>query len=204
MSEIIQVYAIVSESGQQLSVTVGDITYRAEHGFSSFYKAEAALAADAEAVNKHIVVDGVSIEPDPAVAIHGCTVTGVNAAQIGSVETTSEYGVMRINDSGTVLNGMTFSGNIGKPAVSRIGSGVIASINNCLFAGNYSPRSVGVIRSYGKNVSFNGSTFSGNTTSAILITEGIPSAFKKYDKVIPRIIPLIKIIKYVFFICVEY
>ncbi|MCI5779849.1 MAG: hypothetical protein MR051_08590 [Lentisphaeria bacterium] len=91
---VIQVNAIVSVSGTETSVTVGDITYEAEQGCQSLSEAVGAGA-------KSILIDGVTCT---GVAINGVTVIGVNGAMIaeGSV----------INASGTnVVSDMAFVGN---------------------------------------------------------------------------------------------
>ena len=165
MSEI-KVFAIVSESGTK-SITVGDITYVADYGFTSLN--EAALAgATATTPNKNIVVDGLSVQTDTKLSFYGGTIIGVNNAKIANNNTLDD--VMPISYSGT-FSGMTFSGNTGSPAVSRVGSGVYVTWDNCVFDSNSLSNQTAVIRSYGKFVSITNSEFSNNRAAAVMLSQ---------------------------------
>ncbi|MBR2625887.1 MAG: hypothetical protein IKD23_05780, partial [Lentisphaeria bacterium] len=165
MSEV-KVSAIVSETGDKLSVTVGDVTYVADSGYTTL--SDAVAGSDAGQMN--IVMDGVVLTESSQLGFKGGTLIGVNNAAISGLVDTTGYGIMPVNSNRTI-SGMTFSGNTGRPAVSRVGGSVTVTFDNCLFDNNLSTNNVGVIRSYGKLVSITNSEFSNNRTCAILMSQ---------------------------------
>ena len=124
MSEI-QVNAIVSASGTETSVTVGDITYTAENGYTSLE--DAVASSDQPQI---IVVDAVPYTGtgENSLVLRGATIIGVNgAAAVGNalpIETRT---------AADVITGMTFADNTDTSVLNLY---VDTDIDNSLFNGN--------------------------------------------------------------------
>ena len=124
MSEI-QVNAIVSASGTEKSVTVGDITYTAENGYTSLE--DAVASSDQPQI---IVVDAVPYTGtgENSLVLRGATIIGVNgAAAVGNARP------IETRTAADVITGMTFADNTGTSALNIY---VDTDIDNSLFNGN--------------------------------------------------------------------